>query len=281
MWLLFVVIYIILAVIFTQAYKVVTRTAKNDGAVTVLLQTFAGVCALVLSPFFGFVFPTDWRIYALLMVACVFYAISDRLNTTVRSGIEASTFSIIKQLSTVFMIVAGLLFFHEDFVWQKMLGAGLIIFSNVLIFYQKGKQKLDKYVVLGIIANLAFSVALFLDVNISENFNLAFYVTLTLLAPAILITIAERVKFSDVKRELTEGNKKFILLTSVCWGTMIVAQLLAYQLGAVTVVAPLCALTVIGNVVVGWIFLKERDRLPKKIMAAILVVVSVLLINGI
>ena len=37
----------------------------------------------------------------------VFYSISDRLNTTVRSGIEASTFSIIRQLSTVFMIFAG------------------------------------------------------------------------------------------------------------------------------------------------------------------------------
>lgn len=280
MWLLFVFMYIVLAVAFTQFYKIVTKTSKSDGTLTVLLQFLAGISALLLCPFFKFSFPTDWKVYLFLGIACIFYAISDRMNTTVRSGIEASTFSIIKQLSTVFMILAGLLFFKEPFVWKKIIGAGLIIFSNILIFYKKGNQKLDKYVVLGIISNIAFSVALFLDVNISDNFNLAFYVALTLLIPALFITIAERIKLSNIKKEFQNGNKKAILITSLCWGTMIVVQLKAYQLGDVTSVAPLCALTVIGNVIVGYLFLKERNSLFKKLIAALLIIISVFLIKG-
>lgn len=178
------------------------------------------------------------------------------------------------------MIGAGLLFFHEEFIWQKILGAALIILSNVIIFYHKGKQKLNRYIALGIISNIAFGVALFLDVNISEHFNLAFYVAITLLIPALFITIAERVKPNEVKKELVNGNRKYIFLTSVCWGLMIIAQLLAYQLGVVTIVAPLCALTVIGNVIVGWIFLKERDHLPKKFIAATLIIISIILIQA-
>lgn len=280
MWLLFVFMYIVLAVAFTQFYKIVTKTSKSDGTLTVLLQFLTGISALLLCPFFNFSFPTDWKVYLLLGIACIFYAISDRMNTTVRSGIEASTFSIIKQLSTVFMILAGLLFFKEQFVWKKIIGAGLIIFSNILIFYKKGSQKLDKYVLLGILSNIAFSIALFLDVNISDNFNLAFYVALTLFVPALFITIAERIKFSNIKKEFQNGNKKAILITSLCWGTMIVVQLRAYQLGDVTSVAPLCALTVIGNVIVGYLFLKERNNLLKKIIAAILIIISVFLIKG-
>lgn len=280
MWLLFVFMYIVLAVAFTQFYKIVTKTSKSDGTLTVLLQFLAGISALLLCPFFKFSFPTDWKVYLFLGIACIFYAISDRMNTTVRSGIEASTFSIIKQLSTVFMILAGLLFFKEPFIWKKIIGAGLIIFSNILIFYKKGNQKLDKYVVLGIISNIAFSVALFLDVNISDNFNLAFYVALTLLIPALFITIAERIKLSNIKKEFQNGNKKAILITSLCWGTMIVVQLKAYQLGDVTSVAPLCALTVIGNVIVGYLFLKERKNLFKKLIAALLIIISVFLIKG-
>lgn len=280
MWLLFVFMYIVLAVAFTQFYKIVTKTSKSDGTLTVLLQFLAGISALLLCPFFKFSFPTDWKVYLFLGIACIFYAISDRMNTTVRSGIEASTFSIIKQLSTVFMILAGLLFFKEPFVWKKIIGAGLIIFSNILIFYKKGNQKLDKYVVLGIISNIAFSVALFLDVNISDNFNLAFYVALTLLIPALFITIAERIKLSNIKKEFQNGNKKAILITSLCWGTMIVVQLKAYQLGDITSVAPLCALTVIGNVIVGYLFLKERNNLFKKLIAALLIIISVFLIKG-
>ena len=280
MWILFVFMYIVLAVALTQFYKIVTKTSKSAGTLTVLLQFLAGISALLTCPFFKFSFPTDYKVYLLLGIACIFYAISDRVNTTVRSGIEASTFSIIKQLSTVFMILAGLLFFKEKFVYKKIIGAGLIIFSNILIFYKKGSQKLNKYVLLGILSNLAFSIALFLDVNISDNFNLAFYVSLTLFIPALFITIAERIKFSNIKKEFQNGNKKAILITSLCWGTMIVVQLRAYQLGDVTSVAPLCALTVIGNVIVGYLFLKERNNLFKKIIAAILIIISVFLIKG-
>lgn len=280
MWFLFVALYIILAVAFTQFYKIVLNTSKSDGTLTVLLQFIAGLSALLLSPFFKFTFPTDWKVYLLLGVACIFYALSDRINTTVRSGIEASTFSIIKQLSTVFMILAGLLLFKEQFVWKKIIGAGLIIFSNILIFYKKGNQKLDKYVLLGILSNIIYSVALFLDVNISDSFNLAFYVALTLLVPALFITIAERVKLSNIKKEFKNGNKKAILITGLCWGTMIVVQLRAYQLGEATSVAPLCALTVIGNVLVGYLFLKERNNLLKKLIAAFLIIMSVFLIKG-
>lgn len=280
MWFMFVVLYIILAVAFTQFYKIVLNTSKSDGTLTVLLQFIAGLCALIISSFFKFTFPTDWKVYLLLGIACVFYALSDRMNTTVRSGIEASTFSIIKQLSTVFMILAGLLFFKEQFVWKKIIGAGLIIFSNILIFYKKGNQKLDKFVLLGILSNIIYSVALFLDVNISDSFNLAFYVALTLLIPALFITIVERVKLSNIRKEYKNGNKKAILITGICWGTMIVVQLRAYQLGETTSVAPLCALTVIGNVLVGYLFLKERNNLLKKLFAAFLIIMSVFLIKG-
>lgn len=280
MWLLFVFMYIVLAVTFTQFYKIVTKTSKSDGTLTVLLQSLAGISALLLSPLFKFTFPTDWKVYLFLGIACIFYAISDRMNTTVRSGIEASTFSIIKQLSTVFMILSGLLFFKETFVWKKIIGAALIIFSNIFIFYKNGKQKLDKYVILGILSNIAFSIALFLDVNISDSFNLAFYVALTLLIPALFIIVTERIKLSNIKKEFQNGNKKAILITSLCWGTMIVVQLKAYQLGDVTSVAPLCALTVIGNVIVGYLFLKERKDLLKKLIAATLIIISVFLIKS-
>ncbi len=67
-------------------------------------------------PLFKFTIPSSWTTIGLLALACIFYALSDRMNTDVRGGLEASTFSIILQLATVFMIVAGLLFFKEPFV---------------------------------------------------------------------------------------------------------------------------------------------------------------------
>ena len=97
--------------------------------------------------------------------------------------------------------------------------------------------------------------------------------------PTILIIIFERIKPSEIKNEFINVNKKSILITALYWGTMIVVQLRAYQLGNVTVIAPLCALTVILNVIVGYLFLNEKDNLLRKLISAILIIISVILIK--
>lgn len=187
---------------------------------------------------------------------------------------------MIKQLSTVFMIVAGLLFFKEELIWKKIFGSILIIFSNILIFYRRGTKKINKYVLLGIFYSIISSIALFLDVNNSIAFNFAFYAALTLLVPALFITSVEKIKISTIKNKLNNENWKAIVITGVYCGLILVVQLRAYQLGEATSVAPLCALTVIGNVLVGYLFLKERNNLLKKLIAAFLIILSVFLIKG-
>lgn len=141
-WILCVVSYIILSTIFTQGYKISTKDLKNAGALTIVLEMIGVIIALVVCPFFEVKFPTDVKIWIFLGLSIIFYAISDRVNTTVRSGIEASTFSMLKQLSTTFMIFAGLIFLKEEFVLHKFIGAMLIIFSNIFIFYKKENSKL-------------------------------------------------------------------------------------------------------------------------------------------
>lgn len=279
-WIVYVILYIVFATIFTQFYKIATKTLTKSGALTVLLELIGTISVLLLTPLFDMKFPKDSKVYLFLGLSIIFYAITDRVNTTVRSGIEASTFSMLKQLSTTFMILAGLVFLKEEFVLTKFVGAMLIIFSNVFIFFKKGNMKFNRYILLGILANLSFTVALFLDVNISDNFNLPFYVAMTLGIPAILIAIFERIKISDIKNEFKNGNKKAIFITGITWSIGILLQLRAYQLGGnVSVVAPLCALTVISNVIFGYVFLKEKDDLWKKIIAAVVIMMSIVLIK--
>lgn len=206
-WIAFVILYLVLATIFDQTYKIATKKMIKSGALTVLLEILASVLVLILFPFFEIKFPTNISVYFFLGLSIIFYAISDRLNTDVRKGIEASTFSIMKQLSTVFMTFSGFLFFKEEFIVNKFIGAILIILSNVIIFYKKGEGKLNKYVGLGIISNICYTIALFLDVSYSECFNLPFYVMLTLGVPAILIVIFEKIKLSDLKNEFQKENR--------------------------------------------------------------------------
>lgn len=278
-WVFYAILYIVLSTIFTQFYKISTKNLNNAGALTVVLEIIGVIAALLICPFFEIKFPSDIKVYAFLGLSIIFYAITDRVNTTVRSGIEASTFSMLKQLSTTFMILAGIILAKEDFILHKFIGAMLIIFSNVFIFYKKGEFKLNRYIWLGVLANIAYTIALFLDVNISDNFNLPFYVALTLGIPALLICLVERIKFSEIRNEFKNADKKVIFTTGITWSLSIIAVLRAYQLQNVSIVAPIGSLTVLSNVIVGYLFLNEKDNLLRKIMAGILIVISIVLIK--
>lgn len=94
-WWFNIIAYLILYVIFTQFYKVATKNSKNDGALTILLQFLSGVIVLIFMPLFKFQFPITINTYIFLIIACIFYAIADRVNTTARRWLQVSTYSIL------------------------------------------------------------------------------------------------------------------------------------------------------------------------------------------
>ena len=148
--------FIVCNIIFNQSYKLAVKKVKKDGAATVIPQGFAGASALLFVPFFPIKFPSDWKIYGLLVFACIFFAISDRTQTTVRKNLEVSVYAILNQLSSVFLILYGLTIFHESFVLTKMVGAGLILVANIFLRYSGRKFNVNKYVLLAAFANLIF-----------------------------------------------------------------------------------------------------------------------------
>lgn len=278
-WVLLVCLHLIFNTAYNQAYKVLTNHMGHPGALTAWIELVGGGCCLLMMPLFGMQWPNQPSVYFFLILACVFYALNDRLCTTVREGMDMSVYTIIKQFSTVFMIFAGIFFFKEDPTPTKIIGAFLIVFSNVLVFFDRGKLRMDKYVVLGLLASLCAATALFIDVNYSEQFNLAFYVGFALVIPAVMIIGAERISFDTMRQELSICDRKFLLITGVAGALMTIAKLAAFQAGEVIIVAPLCSLVIMMNVLFEMIVLKERKDLAKKILAGLLAILSVWLIK--
>jgi drug/metabolite transporter (DMT)-like permease len=60
---------------------------------------------------------------------------------------------------------------------------------------------------------------------------------------------------------------------------MFISSVKAYQLGSVTMVAPLLALTSIINAIVEFIFKKNKKKLIQKLIAAILLILGVILVK--
>lgn len=278
-WQCWVVIYLIAGVIFAQSFKKANRKMKNAGSLTILLELFTGIFSLLMIPVFDIILDVNNNILLTLLVVVFIYAITDRLNIEARYGLDPSTFSMLKQLSTVFMIIFGFIFLKEKFVLSKMIGAVFIIGANIMLAYDKGKLLINKYFIMSFFSNFLFAVAMLINVDLSDHFNLAFYTYITVTVPSILIFIFGRHRIADIKEEFRLCRKKEFLIAAFSWALMLNASIRAYQLGSVTVVASLFALTAILNALVEFIFNHNKSKFRQKLIAATLIIIGVILVN--
>ena len=275
-----VIIYLVFAVVFSQTFKKTNRGMEDAGALTILLELFTALFALLFLPLFDFKVSNDIDIYITLGVVIIIYAVTDRLNIEARYGLEPSTFSMLKQLSTAFLVILGIIFLGEDILINQIIGGLLIITSNILLAVNKeGKITFNKYFVMSFISNFLFAIAMLINVNISSEFNLALYTIFTVSVPALLIFIFGRYNLKKLKHEFELYDKKKFLLASFSWTVMLISSVRAYQLESVSVVAPLLTLTVILNVIYEFLINKNRKELITKLILGSLIVIGVILIK--
>lgn len=279
-YMIWVICYLVFALIFSQGFKKVNRTMKNASALTVLLELFTGLFAIVMSIFFKYTFPSDIKVYITLFVVTIIYAVTDRLNIEARYGLSPSNFSMLKQLSTVFLVIFGLVFLKEQLVFKKILGAIIIVVSNVMLAVNKdGKFEFNKYFIFCLISNFLFAVAMFINVNISSMFNIGIYTLITVFIPSIIIKLFSRLSFKDLEEEFILYNKPLFIFVSFAWCMMLISSVKAYEYGSISVVAPLLTLTALTNTIYEFIVDKDKKRFYYKLVISILILIGVILIK--
>jgi len=276
-WQFNVIAAVVSAVLYVQYYKLAVKDTEREGMATIILEFIGGIGALILMPFFVFKFSFDLKVVALFILANIFYTLNDRIKTIARKNLEVSIFSIIDQLSKVFLIMYGIILFHNPIIATKLIGGTLIILGNIALFYHKKKFIINKYVLLSVFASFLMATALIIDVDISKRFNLPFYVMLTLIIPAIFNYAIERCPIKDITNEFNSNRKKYYIISGLVSGPMIFFTIRSLQLGQVAFIAPLLATTVLLNVLVASVMHKEKTNLIRKIAVAIIIIIGIYL----
>lgn len=275
-----IIIYLIFSLIFAQCFKETNRSMKNASALTILLEVFTALFALILSPIFTYKFSLNPQVLLTLSLVTIIYAATDRLNIEARYGLAPSTFSMLKQLSTVFLVIFGFVFLKEKIILTKIIGIILILLANILLSTnKKGKVELNKYFIMCITSNFLFAIAMFINVNISDNFNIGLYTVITVLIPAIIIKIASKLSINDLKQEFKLYDKKKFMLVSFSWAMMLISSVKAYEYGNISVVAPLLTLSMVTNSIYEYFIDKDKKSLRRKLLISILIIIGIILIK--
>ena len=278
-WQFWTILYLISAVLFSQCFKKANRSMKDATCLTLLLEGFTALFSLLLVFMFPIQFSTSIWTYIVLGIVCVIYAVTDRLNIEARYGLEPSTFSMLKQLSTVFIIIFGIIFMKQELVIHRLFGALIIVVANLLLAFNKGKFRFNKYFIMCIISNILFAIAMLINMNISSEFNVALYTFFTVGIPFCVISLVNRIKIKDLKKEFNLYNKKLFIFSALMWCLMLISSVKAYELGNVVIVASFLALTSILNSIVELVFNRDRKTFLKKLIIGILIVIGVILVK--
>lgn len=291
-WHIYTVLFIITTVWWTLKYgtlagELIDQSRSFDVA-TVLMQGIGGILMLPLILVFMSIeyaktgqmslhFSQNPVLLGMLLFSCIFYAVNDRLQTYARAILSDTEATLVVQWSFIVLTISGVFFLNAPLGGKALIGVILIFVGVLSVLWKKHKHTdLEKKGLIAMfIAATAFGIAISIDAGISKEFNLPFFVAITLFVPAIMIQLTQKITVEQIKTELAyDGIKnKLYAEVGVLFGFMVLWSLLALQHGPVSVVAPLMSTTaLIMN-----FFDKNKEKFVRNLIASLLVVVGTVL----
>ena len=276
-----------LSVVFRAIYGVLTKVLSNKAKVSVYTQAMmlplaAGVIALIFSSLLGGlrfnVKEVDLLIVALVVLGqglgniAYFAAIASLTNATA----QISFSSIL-----IFNTILSLMFFNLHLSLINVLG--LILLMTAIMSVVVGKIEFNKKgVALMILAAFLFSIFQLSSAKMSSEVEAAVYLVIAYFGASLTVFIF---KWKIIIKDLTKAQKissvlGWPFLTAIpSLGNFIFAYY-AYRVAPEPAkVAMLLTSQVVLAVLLSYFFLRERQYLGRKILAAMVVVMAAFLIK--
>ncbi len=262
-----------------SSYSLLTRKLlKNKGdslAFAFWLNVFSTVLLGILS--FGekekiALGPRGW---GLVLVSSLVFAVTALMFTRARKLIEASVISVFSRTNSFWALLLGVLVLGERVTIFKVLGIGLIVSGLLLVILKKRKFVLPKGAWLVLVANFIYTSGSILDKYMVNNLvpTVKYYFLVLFLSLGwMLLFIPNRL--SRIKKEI-KLQKWGLVVAGLLIGLYSFFSIQSLYWGEISKVASVRGLSVLLTVWAGVVFLKERDGLLKKMIAAVLCVVGV------
>lgn len=272
---------------FRSVYGVMTKVLSNKINVSaythaVILPLAAAAIALIISPFIGglsFDFSHVSMITVLLVIfgqglgnITYFAAIKNLTNGTAQIAFSSILF---------FNTFLALIFLNLNLSLLNVFGLMLLVLAILSVV--SGKIELNKKgVSMMVLSAFLFSVFQLSSADISHQVGAATYLLIAYLGAAGVVFI---LKAKLVTRELSSSKKLSTITVPLLTAIPSIGNFLfayyAYQIAPQPAkVAMLLTAQIVLTVILSYFFLKEKGHLRRKLAAAVLVVISAILIKG-
>ncbi len=260
--------------------RILAVKCVNTRAMAVAFNLIAAFLALIIFVFSGdyinFSIPNNWGAWLTLIIACLMYGLFERGRFQVAKQLDASVFSVIANISLLVAFIGSLFLYGEVLTVNKILGVLLIMIALFLVSYVNKTTKIIfslSGVMMGILISSFLGLGWMLDKKGSLYFNASTYSFLVWTVPIIIIYFPY-VELRDIIREFKINSWKIFVMAGLNVSGYLL-QLKALSIYEATIVLPFIQIYSLFTVLLGIILLKEKENIPRKVLAGILALVGV------
>lgn len=193
---------------------------------------------------------------------------------------EASEVTILSSVRVVITILAAMIFLQESFSVQKVFGTIIILASILLVTNLKKGIRFNKGVIYTLGMALFSGLAIVADGFVVKSYDPVSYTTIV----NFLIGFGLLVAYPKTLLEWSHFVQPKFLMKMLPLGIFSTIQGIAYLLalangGNASQVGTIRQATVIVTVILAVILLNEKDNLARKLVAAVLVTIGVILLG--
>jgi drug/metabolite transporter (DMT)-like permease len=244
---------------------------------TIIFQLLLGVVLIPFTFIKGFIWPPLSELWPFFLLSTILYAVGSVMIFESVKLIEASEMTILFGMGAIVAMISAYLFLGERLTLFQYLGSILVLLSILLVQYRGKKLVFNRGAILALVSACFFAFATTSDAFIIKNYDAISYASVMTLFPGLMLCLMYPKKLLQLPKAVKTVNKNLIAYT------------LIYSVGTVTFYtalgkgAMLSQVSIIGKtniiltVVLAAVFIKERDSLWRKILAALICMVGVIL----
>ena len=255
--------------------RVLAVDSKNPRAMAIVFNAIAALIALLIftvsGSFKDFALPTAPKAWIALLIASFCYAMFERGRFTAAKLLDALVLTTIVNISVLIAFIGSVFLYTEPLSSDKLLGGALIIGALFLVsFKNKTKKSSREGIIIATVISIMLGLAWLLDKLGAQYFNASTYNIFVWTIPIVFIYFPH-IKIQEIISELKLASwKVFVLAGLNVIGYLM--QLKAFEITEATRVIPIVQTSTLFTVLMGIVLLKEREHIPKKIIAGLMAV---------
>lgn len=278
-WLLAILINVVAISVAYLFQRLAMKKEDSDPILsTIIFQFLLGFVTIPFAIAQGFSWPNWAELWPYFLFSTTMYALGSVMFFKSIKLIEASEMTILAGAGAIVTMFCAYIFLSERLVMSQYFGASLVVLSILLVQYRKQKFVFSKGAILALVATSLFAFGTISDMLIIKTHDAISYAGLMSLFPGLMLCLMYPKKVKELPKAIKTINKNLIayaLIYSIGVITFYAALAKGAMLSQVSVISKT---NIVLTVILAAIFIKERDHLWRKVIAAVICMVGVILV---